>query len=213
MIDSKYRDIEVFYDYDIYLPTGTIYLGSINDDPDYGSEVEAGIDYAVASRFIKGLHLLEDTTFDNIDIILNNPGGDINHMFALYDAIKTFPKHTTIKCFGQVMSAASVIFQAGNKRLMAPNCYMMIHDGDWTYSGNTKDYENWATVSKDVRKRMYNIYYERMLAKDSSISLRRIEYMCNHDKILTANEAVNLGLADSIIKPYGEESSNEEETE
>jgi hypothetical protein len=67
VIMSKYTrdDIDKFHDYDIYIPTRTLYIGPSNED---------GItDVIVAERLIKNLHILESLNSNPITILMNNP--------------------------------------------------------------------------------------------------------------------------------------------
>ena len=66
--------------------------------------------------------------------------------------------------------------------------------------GTTKDFKSWADESKKVRKEMYEIFYQQMKKKDKKITLKKIEDICSHDTIINAKKAVEIGLADEVIK-------------
>src|SRR5688572_25841186 len=100
-------DIDKFHDYNIYIPTRTLYMGSEYTD-DTG---ESGVDALMASRFLKNLSILEAINQEPITIIMNNPGGDWFHGVAIYDAIKAAKSHVTIKVLGMAMSMGAVILQ------------------------------------------------------------------------------------------------------
>jgi ATP-dependent Clp endopeptidase proteolytic subunit ClpP len=193
-------DIDKFFDYDIDLTNRTLYVGSVSvtDDGD-----ESGVDAIMAERVIKALHLLEAQGPQGdkpITIIMNNPGGDWYHGMAIYDAIKSCKNHITIKVFGMAMSMGSIILQAADERILAPNAKVMIHYGYMGMPANhTKIFQKWAEETKRINHQMVDIYMEKILSKNPNFQRKKLIKMCNFDTILTAQEAVNLGLADSIL--------------
>lgn len=189
--------IEKFFDYNIYLPARTLYFGSEDIDFDFN---EAGVDYKSVKRAVKGLFVLNSINDKPIRFILNSPGGYWYHGMALYDAIKYSRSPVTVIAIGQCMSMGTIILQAAVKRVLAPNCTLMIHDGYDGFYGKSKDFEAWAEHAKIIRDKMYKIYYEKMVKKNKRIKLKDIEAMCNNDKIFGSREAVKMGLADEVIK-------------
>lgn len=193
-------DIDRLYDYDIYVPNRTIYMGSLESDI---SEGESGVDAAMAERVIKGLHLLDNSapTGDKpITVIMNNPGGDWYHGMAIYDAIKACKNHVTVIVYGYAMSMGSIILQAADERVLAPNARMMIHYGTMGMGDtHTKIFRKWADETKKIDKKMLEIYMDRIKVKHPNFSKSKLDEMCNFDTILTAEEAVELGLADKVL--------------
>lgn len=190
-------DIDKLHDYGLYVPKRTIYIGSENVDMDGG---ETGTDALMAERAVKNLLILDSQSQENITIVMNNLGGDWYHGMAIYDAIKACKSHITIKAYGYVMSMGSVIMQAADDRIMTPNARMMIHHG---YQGmgstHTKIFEAWADESKKVTQEMIDIYLEKIRQKHPDFTDKKLDKMLNFDTILTASEAIELGLADKIL--------------
>ena len=192
-------DIDKFFDYGIHQGMRTIYMGSYSVDD--GSE--SGVDAKMAEAIIKGLYLLDTQTSQGdkpITILMNNPGGDDYHGFAIFDAIKICKNHVTIKVFGYAMSMGSIILQAGDERLMSPNARMMIHYGQFGFEGHTQDYIRWGNEAKFLNERMENLYLEKIRVKNPKYSLRQLRELLKFDTFIGAEEAVKLGLADDIIK-------------
>lgn len=184
-----------YHEHNLYVPTRTIYFGG-----EMLLECSDEVNSTTVSSLIKNLHILETKEIAPITLILNTIGGSWEDGIAVYDMIRTLKSEVTIIGFGKLYSMGSIIFQAGIKRILLPHTAMLIHDGSDGFVGNAKDYEKWGEHSKLVREQMYKIYYEQMKKKKSRITLTKIEEMCSHDTILTAEEAVNLGLADEIIQ-------------
>lgn len=159
-------EIDNFFEHGIDVQNRTIYLGSAMYDEGGG---ESGVDFFMAEKFIKALHLLDvaaPAKDKPITIIMNNPGGDWYHGMAIYDAIKQCENHVVIKMYGYAMSMGSIIPQAGDERLMAPNSRFMIHYGYEGYSSHSKIFSKWADEGKRINHDMENIYLERLWEKD-----------------------------------------------
>jgi ATP-dependent Clp protease protease subunit len=187
-------DVDKFYDYDIYIPTRTIYIGSVAYTHD---DEETSVDFAMAERAIKGLHLL-DKKDGNITVLMNNPGGDWYHGMAIYDAIKGCNNHVTIKVSGHAMSMGAVILQAADERVLAPNSSVMIHYGyDGVYN-TAKNFQIWAEQSKKLDKVMEDIFLEKIKEKHPKFTRAKLRGMLDPDTILTPTEAIELGLACKI---------------
>lgn len=131
---------------------------------------------------------------------MNNLGGDWYHGMSIYDAIRASTSHVYGIAWGYAMSMGSIIFQACDSRIISPHCTVMIHDGTEDLYGSCKDVEAWAKYAKKLRQRMYEIYLSRMKTARPRINVKKIEEMCSHDTILTAEEAVDNGLADWVLE-------------
>jgi ATP-dependent protease ClpP protease subunit len=222
----KKDDVDQFMDNDIYLPTRTIYMGSANH---YEDGEESGVDYIMAERVIKGLHILD--TYDAearrgekpITIIMNNPGGDVIHGMAIYDAIKNCKNHVTIKVSGHAMSMGSIILQAADERVMTVNSKIMIHYGTAGSPNHAKISYKWSKFDEESDRWMEDLFEEKIgdrklplwlylklinkeykcpsgNAKNKMIEIDRdkLEEMLNFDTIIDAETALKLNLIDKI---------------
>lgn len=185
------ESIDRFYDYDLHIESRAVYIG----DGD-GEEGSGEIDSRVSQRAIKGLHILSSAAADKpIIVFINSFGGCFYNGMAIYDAIKACPCHITAYVFGSAMSMGSLILQAADTRLIYPHATMMLHDGYDTRVGDVpQTFFNWAEYSKKMRNVMYQIYAERSGQKPSFWRKK-----LSNDLILTAKEALELGLVDGIV--------------
>jgi ATP-dependent Clp endopeptidase proteolytic subunit ClpP len=193
------ESIDRFYDYDIHVETRTIYMGSVDNDPEHG---ESGTDSNMAERVIKGLHILDSSAPSGdkpITVLMNNPGGDVYHGAAIYDAIKACKNHVTIVVYGHAMSMGSIILQAADHRVMQPNSRMMVHYGTWGYTDHPKIFQKWADESKKFMEWMDSVYMEKIKQKKPNYTRNQLKELCNFDTILTPEEAFELGLIDEIL--------------
>lgn len=187
-------DVDKLYDYDLYIPSRTIYMGSVESSIDGG---ESGVEAVMAERVIKALHLL-DQKDEPITIIMNNPGGDWYHGMAIYDAIKACQSHVTVKVMGMAMSMGGVILQAADQRIMSPNSRFMMHYGYMGWEGHSKTFDKWGDENKRINKEMEDIFLEKIRKKHPNYTREDLEKALNHDTILTSHETIALGLADKV---------------
>jgi ATP-dependent Clp endopeptidase proteolytic subunit ClpP len=192
-------DVDKLYDYDLHIPSRTLYMGSVTVDVDQG---ESGTDAHMAERIMKGLHILDNAApagDQPITIIMNNPGGDEYDGFAIYDAIKACKNHVTIIVYGKAMSMGGIILQAADKRIMSPNSRFMMHYGQFGISANAKDVYQWVEDNKKIDTLMEDIFLEKMIVKTPNITRKKLQEMLKADFIVAAAEAVEMGFADEIL--------------
>lgn len=163
-----------------------IYLGTpISDD--------------VANAVIAQLLCLQSMNPDqDISIYINSPGGSFTALTAIYDTIQFIKPDVQTVCIGQAASAAAVLLTAGapGKRLALPNSRILIHQPytEGTF-GMTSDIEIQANEILRMRELL-----EKMIADHSGKSMDEVSRDIERDKILTATQAVEYGLIDSVLE-------------
>ena len=81
---------------------------------------------------------------NQINVYINSYGGDVSEGVAIYNALKRHNAKIVTYCDGMACSIASVIFMAGDERIMCNPSFLMIHDA-WTYAaGNADDFRKAA---------------------------------------------------------------------
>ena len=193
------EDIDRWFDYSYLSSKRMIHVGSHDAEMTHETG-ESGTDCQMSEFFIKAITHLNRISSQPIVVHMNNLGGDWYHGMSMYDAIRASTAHVYGICWGHAMSMGSIIIQACDSRIVAPHCTFMIHDGFEGLTGTCKSVEAWANYAKKTRKRMYEIYFSRMKPAKSRITMKKIEELCSHDTIYTAEEAVNQGLADWVLE-------------
>lgn len=160
---KNFDSVWSWFDHNVDLESRTIYMGSISSDYENN---ESGVDHLMAEYIIKGIHLLEERSEEEILILMNNPGGDWYHGLAIYDAIKYSSCHCRIKVYGHAMSMGSLILQAADSRIMMPNSKFMIHYGYNGTVGHSKTFERTADEGKRINYQMENIYLDEIMEKE-----------------------------------------------
>jgi ATP-dependent protease ClpP protease subunit len=197
-------NINELHSFGVDVKNREIYLTPVGDS-------DLDVDNKMASIFIKNIRYLDVISPDPIVIHLNSGGGSWNDGMGIYDAIQTCKSKTTILAYSQVESMSSVILQAADRRIMMPNCYMMLHFGSMDYSGHHLDVQNWAKFEKThITNYMLDIYTGRAqkgeFFKDKYVGdeIARIKAYFQRklkegDWYLTATEALYYGLTDAVM--------------
>lgn len=188
---------DVLFDYGFHPTSRYIYLGSVGEDSDGD---ETGVNYQMAERLHKQLHVLEtSSTTEPIFIDLVTPGGDNDYGFAIYDRICRSPCHITIQGVGQVMSAGTVILQAADRRLLSANTLLMFHYGHMKGQGNPGEVLPMVSSWQNQLRKYERLFLEKMLTKNPKTRLKDVIRLLQQDTYMSAHRAVELGLADEVV--------------
>lgn len=158
------------------------------------------IDEKISADFVKFMDFVEEINkFAPITIKIMSDGGDWHNALAIYDRLVATPCPTTVIGMGLVGSSATAVFQAGEKRLIYPNCVFLIHDGQEVFNGEVKAFETHALQAKKDRERLYKIYASR-----TGRPIDFWEGACSSDAFFDSQEILDVGLADGILGANGD---------
>ena len=129
-----------------------------------------------------------------IKLYIHSPGGYLTSAFAIIDTVKLSktPVHTI--AIGDVYSGGFFIFLAGDKKYTYPHASFLYHEGATATGGDANKFRNFA--------KFYEIQLEQLkqiVLKNSSITEEEYEKHIKDDWWLTAEEAVQFGIADKIL--------------
>ena len=193
-------DIEKFYHYGVDIPSKTLFIGSGNYSDDEPKN-DGGVNYIMAEKAVKGLHILDSKNRNKaITILMNNVGGDEYHGLAIYDAIKACKSKTRIKVYGHAMSMGAWILQAADKRYLSQHSTVMIHYGTWEFAGHALDAKETAKENDRLCSLMEDHLLQRIKEKHPRYTRETLQELMRFDRYLTSSQAIELGLADSIIR-------------
>jgi ATP-dependent Clp protease protease subunit len=156
------------------------------------------VDDASANDVMAQLLTLEGTDPDrDIIMYINSPGGSFTAMTAIYDTMQYVRPDIQTVCLGQAASAAAILLAAGTagKRMALPNSRIIIHqpatEGGY---GQGSDIEIQAREIMRMRTQM-----EDILSRHSSRPREQVTKDIDRDKIMTADEAKEYGIVDTIL--------------
>lgn len=156
------------------------------------------IEDPMANLVVAQLLFLQNENADaDISVYINSPGGHITAGLAIYDTMQFVGCDVRTYCIGQAASMAAVLLAGGTKgkRLLLPNSRILIHQPLGGARGTATDIHIQAEEILRLRTRLNEI-----LARHSGQSLERIEEDVDRDRFMSAQEAVQYGLADQIIE-------------
>jgi len=135
-----------------------------------------------------------------IDFYVSTYGGSADDMFSLYDIMRNVKENNEIHTIGmgKVMSAGVLILAAGTqgKRKIGANCRVMIHSVLGANHGSLHNMINEMEAIEQLQD-----MYISCLAANTKMTKSQIKKMLERkvNVYLTAEEAVELGIADIII--------------
>lgn len=169
--------------------------GEISDETWYGDEITPKL-FKDELESGKG----------NITVWINSPGGDVFAAAQIYNMLRDYNGHVTVKIDGLAASAASVIAVAGDTVLVSPVAMMMIHNPATLAMGEAKDMEKAVDMLNEVKESILNAYEDKTGLKRSKLSK-----MMDEETWFNAKKAVELGFADGIL--FAKEEKEEEDDE
>jgi ATP-dependent protease ClpP protease subunit len=152
---------------------------------------------------------LQNATSDEITVELNTPGGSVSEGFIMYDLLKASGKKIKTIAY-QANSIGSIIFLAGEQRLVSENAELLIHNA-WLDPQNLLGMQLNAAALGELKQdaelndaKILNTYTS-ILGKDKEQEL--IALMAS-DTILNADKAIELGFATGKINSENKVKSN-----
>lgn len=139
------------------------------------------------------INSLEQMGGKRVTARINTPGGSVDEGVAIFNALERYPGgvDTVIDSLGA--SIGSYIFLAGERRIIAKNARMMIHE-PWTIAfGNSTELRNTADVLDTYRDSLILDYAEKM-----EIDTEAVKALLQAETWYTAQEAVDAKLATEI---------------
>ncbi|MBQ6587572.1 MAG: ATP-dependent Clp endopeptidase proteolytic subunit ClpP [Butyrivibrio sp.] len=159
-----------------------------------GEEVNA----ASASTIVAQLLFLEaEDPNKDIHMYINSPGGEISSGMAIYDTMNYIKCDVSTICIGMAASMGAFLLAGGakGKRMALPNAEVMIHQPLGGTQGQATEIEIAAKHILKTKEKM-----NRMLAANTGKTYEQVAADTERDNWLSAQEALDYGLIDSIIE-------------
>jgi ATP-dependent Clp protease protease subunit len=140
---------------------------------------------------------------NDIKVRIRSFGGDVQTGFDIYNELRRYAKENNAKVQtlgeGFVASIATVIFLAGDERILTESTNPFVHNA-WTYTWDGMDSKSFQRLADDLSKcdskiaEHYALHTD--LTKDEALELM------NNDTSITPTEAVNMRFATSIEEVF-----------
>ncbi len=145
------------------------------------------------------LFLSNEDSKSDIHFYINSPGGPVTAGLAVYDTMQFLRCDVATYCVGLTASMGAVLLAGGaaGKRNLLKNSRLLLHQPliSGVLQGSATDLEIEANEILRLRTRLFEI-----LADHTGKSTEEIEKDCDRNLWLSADEALNYGLADRILK-------------
>ena len=156
------------------------------------------VDDHMANIIVAQLLFLESENPEkDISLYINSPGGAVSSGLAVYDTMQFIRPDVSTVCIGQAASMGAVILAGGEneKRHALPHSRMMIHQPMGGSQGQASDIEIHTREILGVRERINQI-----LSDHTGQSMDTIKADTDRDNFMSANDAQEYGIIDSILK-------------
>lgn len=155
------------------------------------------IDENLSSIVIAELLYLDSLNNEDIYLYINSPGGSITAGMSIYDTMNYIKSDVKTIAIGITASMAAFLLSGGTKgkRCALPNAEVMIHQPLGGAQGQATDIKIAAERIIALKKKLNHI-----LAQNTNQKLAKIEKDTERDNFMSAEEALNYGLIDFIIK-------------
>ena len=181
--------------YDIYsrlLKDRIIFLGGPVDD-ETGSLIVAQM-----------LFLSNTDPKSDVHFYINSPGGSVSAVLAVFDTMQYMRCDVATYCVGMAAGMSAVLLLGGRrgKRHVLPNARVLLHQPriSGVTEGSATDLAIEAEEIVRTRQRLYEI-----IAAGTGRELATIEKDCDRNKWLDAHEAIDYGIADTMLERVPDE--------
>jgi len=192
-ITRSKTELENYLVYGIDPQKRRIFFGSplLLGHEDTGDFNQANIEMAV-----RAIHRFQDEAPKTpIELHINSYGGDSYAMLYLIDVILASSCQFKFYGGGSIMSAATWLMCVCDERYLYPNAQVMIHNGSDYAGGNHTDNQISAAHNKDFQNRL-----DHMFTENSFMPLKFWQDILKRDIYISAQEAINLGIADFVVQ-------------
>jgi ATP-dependent protease ClpP protease subunit len=180
--------LDRYHEHGIHIPTRTITLdGEINHES--------------TGRFLRNLHILQQDGNTAINIHINSEGGVVQYALAMYDAIRLCPVQVVARVVGTCESAATVILQAADFRVIRQNTLVMYHAGT-VGQPEMGPAEAATSFMHELRvgKKADDIVFLAVKNQRPRLSRHRFDTAVARGLYLSGDDIIEWGLADDLEK-------------
>ncbi|AQP36413.1 ATP-dependent Clp endopeptidase proteolytic subunit ClpP [Vibrio anguillarum] len=156
----------------------------------------------MANLVVAQLLFLESENPDkDIFLYINSPGGSVTAGMSIYDTMQFIKPNVSTVCMGQACSMGAFLLAGGapGKRYVLPNSRVMIHQPLGGFQGQASDIQIHAQEILTIKQKL-----NKLLAEHTGQPLEVIERDTDRDNFMSADQAVEYGLVDAVLRHRGE---------
>jgi ATP-dependent Clp protease protease subunit len=145
------------------------------------------------------LFLANEDSKADIHFYINSPGGSVSAGLAVYDTMQFIRPQVATYTVGMAASMGAILMCGGarGKRFLLRNSRLMLHQPllGGIMEGTATDLSIEAEEILRLRKRIYEL-----ISRHTNKEMKQIEHDCDRNKWLSAEDAIEYGLADTILE-------------
>ncbi|MFA0570016.1 ATP-dependent Clp endopeptidase proteolytic subunit ClpP [Vibrio sp. 99-70-13A1] len=156
----------------------------------------------MANLVVAQLLFLESENPDkDIYLYINSPGGSVTAGMSIYDTMQFIKPNVSTVCMGQACSMGAFLLAGGTpgKRHVLPNSRVMIHQPLGGFQGQASDIQIHAQEILTIKQKL-----NKLLAEHTGQPLEVVEQDTDRDNFMSADQAVEYGLVDSVLNHRGQ---------
>ncbi len=160
------------------------------------------VDDHVANLICAQLLFLESENPEKeINFYINSPGGSVTAGMAIYDTMQYISAPVATLCLGQAASMGALLLTAGEKgmRYSLPHSRILIHQPMGGFKGQATDIDIQA---KEIIRLKATL--NKILSRHTGVKLSKIEHDTDRDYFMSADEAREYGLIDTVLSSRSE---------
>jgi ATP-dependent Clp protease protease subunit len=151
----------------------------------------------MANLIVAQLLYLESENADkDIHLYINSPGGSVTAGLSVYDTMQFINCDVSTICCGQAASMGALLMAGGakDKRYALPHSRIMVHQPSAGFQGQATDISIHAKEVLALKSRLNEI-----MAKHTGQPIEKIEQDLERDNFMSASEALEYGLVDTVL--------------
>jgi ATP-dependent Clp protease protease subunit len=154
------------------------------------------VDDDSAKHVIERLLYLDSLGSDEIQLIINSPGGYVTSGFAIYDTMMQVKSPVATVCSGLAASMGSILLSAGAKgrRMIQPHARVMIHQPSGGAQGQASSIEIQAREIIKTKE-----IGARILSENCNQPLEKVMNDFDRDYWMDAQESLAYGIVDQLL--------------
>ena len=159
--------------------------------------IVGGVEDHMANLIVAQLLYLESENADkDIHLYINSPGGSVTAGLSIYDTMQFINCDVSTMCCGQAASMGALLMAGGakDKRYALPHSRIMVHQPSAGFQGQATDISIHAKEVLALKTRLNEI-----MAKHTGQAIKKIEQDLERDNFMSASEALEYGLVDTVL--------------
>lgn len=159
-----------------------------------GTEIDDGVANVVIAQL---LHLESSSPESEIALYINSPGGSFTSLMAIYDTMTFVRAPISTFCVGQAASTAAVLLAGGDpgRRFVLEHARILL--GQPASGGRQGTVSDLTLQAKEMLRIRSEV--EEVLSHHTGHDIASLRTDMDRDKVFTAQEAVEYGLADAVL--------------